>query len=321
MTVHLGVVMDPVSGINPAKDSTLAILLAAGKRGWKLHYMELPDLILRGGSLFVRVRPLEVADDAQNWFRLGDAREIPAGELDIILMRKDPPFDMEYIYATYLLEVAEDAGVLVSNRPAHIRDNNEKLFATRFPDCTPPLIVSRDQGTLRDFYATHRDVIFKPLDGMGGAMIFRVQEGDQNLNVILETLTDRGRRRIMGQAYIPEIREGDKRILLVDGEAPSHALARVPPSGENRGNLATGGSPVGRELTERDRFICARVGPVLREKGLHLVGLDVIGDYLTEINVTCPTCLRELEAQHGLKIADRYLECLAQKLPQAKQGK
>lgn len=320
MTIRLGVVMDPISQINPAKDSTLAMLLAASRRGWDIHYMELPGLILRDGSLHVQTRALQVADDRKNWYQTGSPREIPAANLDIILMRKDPPFDMEYIYATYLLEVAEEAGVLVSNRPGSIRDNNEKLFATRFPSCTPPLVVSRDPEVLAAFYAAEGDVIFKPLDGMGGEMIFRVQKGDSNLNVILETLTSRGGRRIMAQRYIPEVSAGDTRILLIDGEPLPFGLARVPPEGENRGNLAAGGKGVGRELGERDRFICAEIGPRLRAAGLHFVGIDVIGDYLTEINVTCPTCIRELDQMYGLDIAGQYLDCLAAKLAERGRG-
>ena len=320
MTIRLGVVMDPINSIKPVKDSTLAILLAARDRGWSLHYMELPDLVLRDASLHTRIRSLEVADDPKDWYQLGEPREIPANDLDVILMRKDPPFDMEYIYATYLLETAEAAGVLVSNRPASIRDNNEKLFATRFPNCTPPLIVSRDPSLLREFYAAHKDVIFKPLDGMGGTMIFRVQAEDQNLNVILETLTDYGRRRIMGQSYIPEIRDGDTRILLIDGEPLPYGLLRVPKTGESRANLAAGGTALGRELTERDLFICAELGPSLRAQGLMFVGIDVIGDYLTEINVTCPTGIRELDRLFGLNIAGQYLDCLEQKLTERQQS-
>lgn len=311
---QIGVVMDPIQSIKPKKDSTLAMLLAAQRRGWKILYMEQHDLFLRDGEVHARTRPLEVEDDPAGWFRLGEERVVPAHSLPLILMRKDPPFDMEFVYMTYLLERVERQGTLVVNRPGSVRDCNEKLFATWFPDCAPPHIVSRDLDLLRAFHREHGDVVFKPLDGMGGASIFHVTPGDANLNVILEILTHQGTQQIMGQRYIPEITQGDTRILLVDGVPVPYGLARIPVAGESRGNLAAGGTGVGRELNANDLRICERVGPVLREKGLLFVGIDVIGDFLTEINVTCPTCIRELDRIYQLDIAGSFLDCLAGRL-------
>ncbi len=314
MTVNLGVVMDPIARITPAKDTTLALLLAAQQRGWRLHYLELDNLWLRDGAAWGASRRLRVHDDTRNWFELGAASEAPLAQLDAILMRKDPPFDMEYIYATYLLEQAEREGVLVVNRPRSLRDANEKLYTAWFPQCTPPTTVSARQDILRAFLAAHGDVILKPLDSMGGAAIFRLREGDANLGVILETLTQHGQRLIMAQRYIPEIREGDKRILLIDGEPVPFALARIPAAGETRANLAVGGRGEGVPLSDRDRWICAQVAPTLREKGLLFVGLDVIGDWLTEINVTSPTCIRELDALYDLDIAGQLMDAIAKRL-------
>jgi glutathione synthase len=310
----LGVVMDPIGDIHYKKDSTLAMLLAAQARGWHLHYFEPADLFLRDGVAYGRSRPLRVFADPEGWFELGDATDIPLGELDVILMRKDPPFDMEYIYATYLLELAETAGALVVNRTQSLRDANEKLFAAWFPQCMPPTLVTRDMGRMRAFVAEQGEVVLKPLGGMGGASIFVTRQGDPNTSVIIETLTDHGQRYTMAQRYLPEIAQGDKRILLIDGEPVPYALARIPAEGELRGNLAAGGSGVGVPLSERDRWICAQVAPRLREMGLLFVGLDVIGDYLTEINVTSPTCIRELDAQFGLDIAGQLMDAIAVKL-------
>ncbi|GAB4295381.1 MAG: glutathione synthase [Thiohalomonadaceae bacterium] len=310
----LGVVMDPIGAIHYKKDSTLAMLLAAQARGWQLRYFELADLYLRDGVVRGHSRPLRVYADPQGWFELGEAEDMPLGELDVILMRKDPPFDMEYIYATYLLELAETAGVLVVNRAQSLRDANEKLFAAWFPQCTPPTLVTRDMPRLRAFVAEQGEAVLKPLGGMGGASIFVTRQGDPNASVIIETLTDHGQRYTMAQRYLPEISAGDKRILLIDGEPVPYALARIPAAGELRGNLAAGGSGVGVPLTERDRWICGQVAPRLREKGLLFVGLDVIGDYLTEINVTSPTCIRELDAQFGLDIAGQLMDTIAVKL-------
>jgi len=303
MTVRLGVVMDPIGAIHVKKDSTYAMLLAAQDRGWSLHYMEMNDLSLRDGQPFARTRGLTMHRDPHHWFDFGDESHIPLGDLDVILMRKDPPFDMEYVYATYILERAESEGALVVNRPQALRDANEKLYTAWFPQCTPPTLVTRRYSDLKAFLTEQRDLILKPLHGMGGASIFRVHETDPNINVVMETLTDHQRRYIMAQRYLPAIAEGDKRILLIAGEPVPYALARIPAPGESRGNLAAGGRGVGRQLSERDRWICAQVGPSLRSKGILFAGLDVIGDYLTEINVTSPTCIRELDAIYGLDIA------------------
>ncbi len=311
---RLGVVMDPIDSIKSKKDSSFAMLLAAQARGWSLHYMEPADLWLRDGRSHARHRLLTVRDDPADWFSLGEAEETPLAELDVVLMRQDPPFDTEYLYTTHLLSLVEAEGCLVVNRPQALREANEKLATAWFPQCCAPSLVSRDQGRLRGFLAEQGDIILKPLDAMGGASIFRVRAGDPNTNVILETLTDHSRRLAMAQRFIPEIRDGDKRILLVDGEPVPYALARVPAEGENRGNLAVGGRGVGVELSERDRWICAQVAPRLREMGLLFVGLDVIGDYLTEVNVTSPTCIRELDALYGLDIAGDLMDVIAARL-------
>lgn len=314
MTVKLGVVMDPIADINVKKDTTLAMLLAAQRRGWELYYMEQNDLSLDQGLARGVVRRLSVQDNPESWYELGSPQDTALSELDVLLMRKDPPFDMDFIYSTYILEAAQRAGTLVVNDPRSLRDCNEKLFATQFPQCCPPLIVAASAARLKAFHAEHGDVIFKPLDGMGGASIFRVKAGDPNLSVIIETLTDHGRQQIMAQKFLPEIVAGDKRILMVDGVPAEYGLARIPMSGETRGNLAAGGSGVAMPLTDRERWICAQVAPVLREKGLLFVGLDVIGDYLTEINVTSPTCVRELDRAHELDIAGDLMDVIATKL-------
>ena len=310
MSRKLGVVMDPIGSINYKKDTTLALLWAAQERGWALFYIEPSGLFLDGCTPMARGRPLAVHRDPGRWYELEDETETVLSELDVILMRKDPPFDLEYIYATYLLERAEQHGTLVVNRCQSLRDCNEKLFATVFPECCPPLVVSRDMSTLRAFHAKHKDVIYKPLDGMGGSEIFRVREDDPNLSVVLETLTGSGQQTIMAQQYLPEIAEGDKRILMINGEPVPYCLARVPLAGESRGNLAAGGSGRVQPLSQRDQWIAEQVGPALKARGLFFVGLDVIGEYLTEINVTSPTCLREIEAESGLDIAGQLLDCL-----------
>jgi glutathione synthase len=302
--------MDPIESINYKKDSTLAMLWAASDRGWELHYMTPQDLFLEQGEAMASMCPLAVYRDPDNYFSKGEQRTAALTDLDVILMRKDPPFDNEYLYTTYLLEVAERRGTLVVNRCASLRDCNEKIFATRFPQCCPPVLVSADSRRLKAFHAEHGDVIFKPLDGMGGANIFRVKFGDPNLNVILETLTDFGNTTIMAQRFIPEISEGDKRILVIDGVAVPWCLARVPLAGENRGNLAAGGSGIARELSDRDRWIVEQVAPTLKAQHLLFVGLDVIGDYLTEINVTSPTCIREIDAACGSDIGGQLMDCI-----------
>ncbi len=314
MTIKLGIVMDPIARIKTHKDSSFAMLLEAQARGYQLYYMEMSDLSLRDGQAFARTSSLSVQEGGGSWFTLGEPVERPLAELDTILMRKDPPFDMEYIYATYLLERAEAAGVLVVNKPQSLRDANEKLYTAWFNQCTPPTLVSRRDEQLRAFLAEHGDIILKPLDGMGGASVFRLREQDANIGVTIEVLTQYGHRYIMAQRFIPEITAGDKRILMVDGEPIPYALARLPAKGEVRANLAAGGQGVGVELSERDRWICQQLGPTLREKGLLFVGLDVIGDYLTEINVTSPTCIRELDNQYGLNISGKLMDAIEQRL-------
>ena len=314
MSIQLAIVMDPIGSIKIHKDSSFAMLLAAQARGWTLLYTEQQNLFLRDGEAFAMTRSLEVRDQAGDWFKLGEPEELRLGELDVILMRKDPPLDMEFIYTTHLLEQAERAGALVVNRPSALRNCNEKLFAAQFPDCCAPNLVSRDPARLRGFLYKYGDIILKPLDGMGGASIFRIQADDPNISVILETLTALGQRTAMAQQFIPEISAGDKRILMVDGEPVPYALARIPAKGETRGNLAAGGRGEGIELSERDRWICSQVGPELRARGLLFVGLDVIGDYLTEINVTSPTCIRELDHLYDLDIAGQLMDSIQAKL-------
>ena len=310
MNKRLGVVMDPIETINTKKDTTLAMLWAASERGWQMYYMRQQDLYQAGGEPRATVRPLQVFRDSERYFELGEAEDINLGEMNVLLMRKDPPFDNEFIYSTYILEAAERLGTLVVNKPQSLRDCNEKMFATQFADCCPPLLVSRDLQKLRAFHAAQQDVIFKPLDGMGGAGIFRVKEDGNNLGAILETLTDFGRNTIMAQRYLPAIVEGDKRILMINGEPVDYCLARIPTGGETRGNLAAGGTGRPQPLSERDRWIAKQVGPSLREKGLLFVGLDVIGDYLTEVNVTSPTCVREIDNAYGTDIAGQLLDCI-----------
>jgi len=314
MTIKLGVVMDPIGSIHFTKDSTLAMLLAAASRGWELWYMEQPDLFLRDGRCHATMRPLEVRNDPADWYRCGPPVVQPVAALDVVLMRKDPPVDMEYMYSTFLLERAEVDGVLLVNRPAALRDASEKLYTAWFSECCPPTLVSREITRLRQFLNEHGDIVVKPLNGMGGASVFRIRQDDPNLNVILETITDNGCRTAMAQRYLPEIAAGDKRILLIDGEPFPHALARIPAVGETRGNLAAGGTGKGVDLTDRDRWICRQVGPALRERGLLFTGLDVIGDYLTEINVTSPTCIRELDAIYDVDIAGLLMDTIARRL-------
>lgn len=316
--------MDPIDTLSVKKDSTLAMIAAAQKRGLEIFYLQQDGLVLAKSVVTALIRPLKLRDDfcltldpqtaGDNWYELGAEHTVALAEMDIVMMRKDPPFDMEYIYTTYLLERAEADGVMVVNRPGALRDCNEKLFATMFPQCCPELIVSRRMDQLKAFHKQHANVVFKKLDGMGGASIFRIMEEDPNLSVVLETLTNSGREQIMGQVYLPEIVDGDKRILLINGEPVPYALARIPSAGETRGNLAAGGRGEGRPLTDRDRWIAQQVGPELQRRGLMFVGIDVIGDYLTEINVTCPTCIRELDEHFGLDIADDLIDTCLQQL-------
>jgi len=310
----LGVVMDPIGAIKPYKDTSLAMLLAAQARGWRLLYMEQPDLYLIDGEARARRRALTVRDDKKDWYEVGAEEDGPLAGMDVILMRKDPPFDMEYIYTTYILERAETVGVKVVNRPQSLRDANEKAYTAWFPQCCPPTLMTQDMARIRAFLKQHQKIVVKPLEGMGGTLIFVLEEGDPNTSVVLETLTQHGTRLTVAQKYLPEIKAGDKRILLIDGKPVPYALARVPAPGESRGNLAAGGNGVGVELSERDRWIAAEVGPALRDKGLLFVGLDVIGDWLTEINVTSPTCVRELDAIYKIDIAGEFMDMLAKKL-------
>ena len=308
MSLKLGIVMDPIDKIKIHKDTSFAMLLEAQSRGYELYYMELNDLYLRDGRAHARSRRLQVVRDERAWFRFDGEQDAPLDELDVILMRKDPPFDQEYIYATYLLEAAENWGVRVVNKPRSLRDANEKLFTAWFPQCCAPTLVAREASRLRAFLHEQGEIVLKPLDGMGGASIFRVALGDPNLSVILETMTLHNSRFVMAQRYLPEIVDGDKRILVVNGEAVPYALARIPAQGESRGNLAAGGRAEGRPLTERDRWIADQVGPALRDRGLMFVGLDVIGGFLTEVNVTSPTCVQELDRQFGLNISGLLMD-------------
>ena len=314
MAISLGVVMDPIGSIKIHKDSTFAMLLEAQRRNYDILYMEQGDLSLRDGRCLARMRHLQVRDDAADWFTLGEVRTDFLDSLDVILMRKDPPFDMEYIYTTYLLEQAESRGTLVVNSPAALRNANEKVYTAWFPEVCPPTLVSRRHADIVDFVRSHHDIIVKPLDGMGGASIFRIREDDPNRNVIIETLTDHERRFTMAQTFIPEIRDGDKRVLVIDGEAIPYALARIPGEGETRGNLAAGASGVGVALSDNDRKIVETVGPRLREQGILFAGPDVIGNYLTEVNVTSPTCIRELDRLYGLNISATLMDRIEQKL-------
>ena len=314
MSIKLGVVMDPIESIVVKKDTTLAMLLAAQSRGWVIHYMLQSDLYMDQGEVFARMQTLSVMDDEKKWFTFGSKSDQALTELDVILMRKDPPFDLDYVYTTYLLERAQQDGVLIVNDPQSLRDCNEKIFSTQFPHCCPPFLVASSEEKLKAFHQEHEDVIYKPLDGMGGASIFRVKNDDSNSSVIIETLTEGGNRQIMAQKFIPEIKNGDKRILMIDGSPVEYALARIPATGETRGNLAAGGNGIAQELSERDRWICDQVSPILKERGLLFVGLDVIGDYLTEINVTSPTCVREIDRAFNLNIASSLMDCIQQKL-------
>ncbi|WP_313247933.1 glutathione synthase [Stenotrophomonas acidaminiphila] len=310
MMLDVIVVMDPIAQIKIAKDTTFAMLLEAQRRGHRLHYVRPGGLALEGGAAVAETAPLQVRDDPAGWFTLGSYTRTTFGPGQIVLMRKDPPFDGEFLYDTQVLSVAQAAGACVVNDPQGLRDYNEKLAALLFPQCCPPTLVSRSAAALKAFALEHGQVVLKPLDGMGGRSIFRSGTGDPNLNVILETLTDGGRRLALAQRFIPDISAGDKRILLIDGEPIDYCLARIPQGDEFRGNLAAGGRGEGRPLSERDRWIAAQVGPEMKRRGMRFVGLDVIGDYLTEVNVTSPTCARELDAQFGLNIAGQLFDAL-----------
>lgn len=310
MTIRLGVIMDPIQEIHFKKDTSLALLNAAQERGCELWYMEQSDLSIQKGRSYGRMASLKVAMNPEQWADLGEFEDRPLAELDIIIMRKDPPFDSEFIYSTYILERAEEEGVLVANRPQSLRDCNEKVFATAFPELMSPTIVARRADLLKAFHKEHEDVIFKPLDGMGGSSIFRLKKDDPNVSVIIETLTAHGTQQIMAQKFIPEITSGDKRILMINGEPVPYSLARIPAQGETRGNLAAGGRGVTQELSQDDRRIASIVGPELKKRGLYFVGLDVIGNCLTEINVTSPTCVREISRDSGIDVAGQLIDTL-----------
>jgi glutathione synthase len=313
--LRLAVVMDPIGEIKYAKDTSLAMLLAARKRGFELHYLTQSDLYLRDGVARGRTRPLTVEANPERWFELGAAQDMPLGELDVILMRKDPPFDMEFIYTTYILERAEIAGALVVNRPAGLRDMNEKVYTAWFPEFCAPTLVTRDMEAMSAFAVEHDRVVVKPLHGMGGKSIFVVDKADKNLRVVFETLTDYGRQFAIVQRYLPQIVEtGDSRVLVIDGQPAPFALARIPSATDNRGNLAAGAKGVARELNDRDRQIVAGIGPKLAELGMLFVGLDVIGGCVTEINVTSPTGVREIDKQFGTDLAGLFIEAIQQRL-------
>ena len=306
--------MDPLESIKPNKDSTLAMMQAAQGRGWQIFEIQQNGMFLTKDQVFGKCREVNIDIHQTNYFSVVNSCTTSLEEMDIVLLRKDPPFDMEYIYTTYLLELLEKKGVPVLNKPSSVRDCNEKLYALEFSECCPEYLVSRDEKVLHDFYEEHQDVVFKPLDGMGGSSVFRVSPKDKNLGVIIETLTQHGKFQTMAQKYLPAIRDGDKRILIINGEPIPYALARIPSANENRGNLAAGGEGVGKKLTKRDHFICDLVGKSLVSKGLYFVGIDVIGDYLTEINVTCPTCIRELDQAFGLNIGDEYIHFIEKEI-------
>ena len=314
MAKKLGIISDPISGFNIKKDTCLAMMMAAQSRGYELFYMEMDDLYLYQGNAMATAAKAKVFDDESHWYQLEEKESIPLSELDVILMRKDPPFDTEYIYATYMLERAEEAGTLIINKPQSLRDANEKLFTAWFSEHTPDTLVTRSQNQIRDFLTKHRDIILKPLDGMGGASIFRVKHDDPNIGVICETLTEHGHRFAMAQQYIPEIKQGDKRVLVVDGEVIPYCLARIPQGGETRGNLAAGGRGEARPISEDDLKVAQAVAPTLKKKGLIFVGLDIIGNKLTEINVTAPTCVKEIEAAYDISIMDKLFDAIEHKL-------
>lgn len=316
MAIKLGIISDPISGFNIKKDTGFAMMQEAQKRGYELYYMEMDDLFLRQGQSYATATKATVFDDENHWYELAEKHTIALADLDIILMRKDPPFDTEYIYATYMLERAEQAGTLVVNKPQSLRDANEKLYTAWFSEFTPDTLVTRNSQQIRDFLAEHNDIILKPLDGMGGTSIFRVKHDDPNIGVIIETLTEHGSRFAMVQNYIPEIKQGDKRVLVVNGEVIPYCLARIPQGGETRGNLAAGGRGEVRPITEDEKRIAEALAPTLKAKGLLFVGLDIIGNKLTEINVTAPTCVKEIEAQTAISITGQFFDGLERALKQ-----
>ena len=311
---RLGIVMDPIENIVPKKDSSLAMLLEAERRNYEIHYMLQSDLKLLAGKAIAQTTILSVEDNLEKWYKFGKQQQVNIDELDVILMRKDPPFDMEYIYTTYILERAEIDGTLIVNKPSSLRDMNEKIYTAWFSDCSPLTLVTRSMNEIRQFVKTHKKIVIKPLDGMGGKSIFVVHHTDKNTNVIIETLTDYGKKFAMAQIYIPEIKEGDKRILLIDGEPIPYCLARIPSAQDNRGNLVMGARGKGKKLTDQDIQICKKIGPVLKENGIVFCGIDVIGDYLTEINSTSPTGIRELDRNFNLNISGMLFDEIEKKL-------
>lgn len=317
MSIKLGIVMDPITDINIKKDTSFAMLLEAQRRGYELHYMEMADLFLDNGKPMASMRSLSVQRDADNWFSLGEAAEQCLASLDVILMRKDPPFDGEFLYATQMFELAEQAGTLVVNKAQSLRDFNEKLFTSWFPDLIPDTIVTRKKDLIKAFHQKHGDIICKPLDGMGGTSIFRVKEDGNNLGVIIETLTNLGTTYAMIQRYMPEIKDGDKRVLVVDGQVVPYCLARLPTGGETRGNLAAGGTGRPQTISESDRRLAEIIAPTLVEKGLIFVGLDIIGDRVTEINVTSPTCVQEIEAAYDISITGMLFDAIEKRVHDA----
>lgn len=314
MTIKLGIVMDPITEVKVAKDSSMAMMLEAQKRGYEIYYMEMQDLYLEQGVCRANTQKIKVFDDASHWYELSDPQDIAVSELDAVLMRKDPPFDTEFIYATYMLERAEIAGTLIVNKPQSLRDCNEKLFTAWFADLTPKTLVTRIDKKIRAFHQEHKDIIIKPLDGMGGASIFRIKENDVNVGVIIETLTNHGQQYAMVQEYMPAIKEGDKRILIVNGEPMPYCLARIPAQGETRGNLAAGGRGEARPLSPTDKLIAETIAPELKKRGLFFVGLDIIGDKVTEINVTSPTCIREIEAAYPINISGKLMDAIEENI-------
>ncbi|MCW8865757.1 MAG: glutathione synthase [Colwellia sp.] len=314
--IKLGIVMDTISAVKVAKDSSMAMMLEAQKRGYEIYYMEMQDLYLDRGEGRASTQKVKVFDDANHWYELSDPQDIALSDLDAILMRKDPPFDTEYIYATYMLERAEEAGTLIVNKPQSLRDCNEKLYTAWFADLTPRTLVTRNDNQIRAFHQELKDIIIKPLDGMGGSSIFRIKENDANVGVIIETLTNHGQQYAMVQEYMPEIVDGDKRILIVNGEPMPYCLARIPAMGETRGNLAAGGRGVARPLSPSDKLIAETIAPELKKRGLYFVGLDIIGDKVTEINVTSPTCIREIEAAYPINISGKLMDAIEENIKQ-----
>lgn len=312
--IILAVLMDDISSIKPIKDSSFAMMLEAQKRGWEIFTFDTPDMFYEDGIVLANARKTLVRDSEQDWYECEDIKALPLNSIDIVFMRKDPPFDMDYIYATYLLEQAENSGTLVVNKPSSLRDANEKLFALNFPECIPETLVSSNIKKLSEFISKIKTAVVKPLDGMGGTDIFKLTKGDKNIEEVLLKITNQGSRFIMAQEFLPEIKNGDKRILLINGKPVDYALARIPAAGSFKGNLAAGAKGVGQPLSARDRHLCSQIAPMLIEKELMFVGLDVIGDYITEINVTSPTCIRELDSQFDLNISSMLLDEIEDKL-------